>query len=198
MEGGAVVGTRNASNTGERIARKISQMLASMKLSTISGLALGIDAAAHAGALEADGVTIAILAHGLDTIAPRSNRKLAEQLLERGALVSEHPPGVPPRPPEFVKRNRIQSGMALFSIVVESGEVGGSMHQARFTKDQGRPLFAVLPTNWQGGRSDFNRSGGERLVREFGATPLETAQDFELRLNQMLSRPPQLDLKFST
>jgi DNA processing protein len=141
VDGGAVVGTRNASATGQRVARRIAETLTFFDLSTISGLALGIDAAAHAGALDAKGKTVAVLAHGLDTVAPKSNQKLAERILTSGgALISEHPPGVPPRPPEFVRRNRIQSGMAMFSVVVESGEVGGSMHQARFTKEQGRHI----------------------------------------------------------
>lgn len=168
--GCAVVGTREASELGLRIARKISMALANAGLSTISGLARGIDASAHEGALEARGITVAVLAHGLDTVAPTSHRKLAERIVETGgALISEHEPGVPPRPPEFVRRNRLQSGMALCSIMVESGEVGGSIHQAKFTRDQGRPLVAILPTIEGTQFGDFRRAGGERIAREYGA-----------------------------
>ena len=171
--GCAVVGTREASSYGLKIAHKISSMCADRHFNVISGLALGIDTAAHEGALSNNGVTLAIMAHGLDVIAPSSNKKLAERIIETGgALLSEHEPGVPPRPPEFVRRNRIQSGIAVCSIIVESGEKGGSIHQARFTHAQGRPVLAVLP---EGGPPDFRSDGGRLLVREYGARPMHSS-----------------------
>jgi DNA processing protein len=185
--GCAVVGTRKATETGLKIARRIASVLAEHGLSTVSGLALGIDAAAHSGAVEKHGVTIAILAHGLDMVAPTSNKKLAEQLLEcGGALVSEHEPGVPPRPAEFVRRNRIQSGMSLCSIIVESGKEGGSIHQARFTKEQGRPILAVLPDLEKCTSKEFNYEGGKYLVATMGARPLRTAEDLEEQIDMFM------------
>ena len=184
--GCAVVGTRNASDIGLKIAHRIAGVLAKRQLSTISGLALGIDAAAHAGALDEHGITVTILAHGLDTVAPSSNRKLADRILELGgAWVSEHEPGVPPRPAEFVRRNRLQSGMALCSIIVESGAIGGSIHQARFTKEQGRPVLAVLPDLEKCPAGNFNTEGGKYLVQNIGAIPLRSTDELSDYLTQL-------------
>ena len=192
--GCAVVGTRKASELGLKLARRIAKVLAGKGFSTISGLALGIDAAAHAGAVDAMGVTVAVLAHGLDTVAPSSNRKLADKILESGgALVSEHEPGVPPRPAEFVRRNRIQSGMALCSIIVESAKEGGSIHQARFTKEQGRPILAVLPELQNSATNGFNSEGGEYLVHDLGAIPLRTAEQLEQFVNRFIDNERKSD-----
>ncbi len=189
--GCAVVGTRNASDAGLRIANRIAGLLARHHLMTISGLALGIDTAAHSGALEHNGITVAVLAHGLDTVAPASNRKLADQILANdGALISEHEPGVPPRPPEFVRRNRIQSGLALCSIIVESGKLGGAIHQARFTREQGRALFAVLP-EFNGTGRDFNSEGGKFLVESLHAIPLRNSTDLEKYLDNLVRSAAQ-------
>jgi DNA processing protein len=167
--GAAVVGTRKCSELGRKWAFKIGEVLAENGYVTTSGLAIGIDASAHQGALNGNGPTVAVLAHGLDTIAPKTNAHIADDILASGGcLVSEHAPKVPPRPPEFVKRNRIQSGLSLCSIVVESGEKGGAMHQAKFTVEQGRKLFAVMPEK---GRQ-FNYGGANLLMEKFGATPL--------------------------
>lgn len=171
----AVVGTREASELGRVWAHKIAKLLAENQVSTVSGLALGIDTAAHHGALEGHGITVAVMAHGLDTIAPASNRDLAASILESGGvLISEHPPGVPPRPPEFVRRNRIQSGMSVASIVVESGEIGGAIHQAKFTYDQGRLLYAALPPEELRRQYDFKASGAGVLMARFGAKAIES------------------------
>jgi DNA processing protein len=172
----AVVGTRQASESGRRAARVIAAYLAKRRISVVSGLALGIDAAAHTGALEGGGITVAILAHGLDTIAPTTNKPIAEQLLANGgALVSEHQPGVPPRPAEFARRNRIQSGMSMCSIVVESGATGGAIIQANFTREQGRPLLTVKSR--QGEKSDLNEEGARVLVEKFGALAITGTSD---------------------
>lgn len=176
----AVVGTRHASDVGLEIARRISKALASKNVSVVSGLALGIDTAAHKGALEATGTTVAVLAHGLDIVAPASNQKLAEQILEcRGALISEHEPGVPPRPAEFVRRNRIQSGMSLCSVIVESGAAGGAIHQARFTHEQGRLVVVAFP-DFDGRPSmGFNYEGARFLRSELDAIPIAKAEELD-------------------
>lgn len=187
--GCAVVGTRQASDFGLKIAYRISLLLCKRGLSVVSGLALGIDTAAHEGALSGDGVTIAIMAHGLDTVAPASNRKLAARILEQGgALISEHEPGVPARPAEFVRRNRIQSGMSLCSIIVESGQVGGSMHQARFTLSQGKPVLAILPENADGALRDFNHDGGELLVKEYGAARVRNTDELMKQIDVIVQK----------
>lgn len=177
-DGFAVVGTREASEAGLEIARRVAKYLVSRNVSVVSGLALGIDSAAHKGAIEAFGITIAVLAHGLDKVAPTSNRRLADQIVELGgALLSEHEPGVPPRPAEFVRRNRIQSGMSLCSVIVESGAVGGAIHQARFTRDQGR-LVVVANPNFDGRPTKgFNYEGAFTLIREMNAIPLVKAEE---------------------
>lgn len=189
--GCAVVGTRQASDFGLKIAFRISSLLCKRDLAVVSGLALGIDTAAHEGALSVDGVTIAIMAHGLDTVAPTSNRKLAARILEQGgALISEHEPGVPARPAEFVRRNRIQSGMSLCSIIVESGQVGGSMHQARFTLSQGKPVLAILPENENGALRDFNHDGGRLLVGEYGAVPVRNTDELMKQIDVIAQETP--------
>lgn len=178
----AVVGTRQASERGKQAASTIAQSLAKNKYGVVSGLALGIDAAAHAGALAAHGVTIAVMAHGLDTVAPTSHRKLAKEIIETGgALISEHPPGVPPRPAEFVRRNRIQSGMSLGSIIVESGEVGGAIHQANFTRMQGRLLWVVYPRETKEVEG-FNYSGARYLMEKNSAHAISGTRDLLLEL----------------
>jgi DNA processing protein len=122
------------------------------------------------------------MAHGLDIVAPTSNRKLAERILDAGgALVSEHHHGVPPRPAEFVRRNRIQSGISLGSVIIESGIAGGSMHQARFTKTQGRHLMTVLASS-DASRGDLREDGANELISTLGATPLRSLGDLKREL----------------
>ncbi len=173
----AIVGTRKASEPGLKIAGKVAQELAINNFTIVSGLALGIDTAAHRGALRDSGKTIAILAHGLHTIAPSSNKKLAEEILEKGgALVSEHPPGTPARPPEFVRRNRIQSGMSEFSVIVETGEVGGTIYQAQFTREQGKTPYVIIPPDeiiYNG----FNSTGGIMIATKMGGVKISSVKE---------------------
>lgn len=176
----AVVGTRKTSDAGVSAAHLIAEYVARSGCSVVSGLALGIDTAAHNGALSVGGVTLAVMAHGLDTVAPSSNRYLAERIISSGgALVSEHPPGIPPRPPEFARRNRIQSGLSEASIIVESGAKGGSIIQAKFTHDQGRTLCVVLSND-----PDHNREGAHKLIREYGAKPIRRPSEIAELLNE--------------
>jgi len=183
----AIVGTREASEDGRRAAREIAKVLAADKFVVVSGLALGIDAAAHEGALEAGGApTVAILAHGLHMVTPTRNAKLAQSILASGgALVSEHPPGVPPRPPEFVRRNRIQSGMSHCSIVVESGTTGGAIHQARFTVEQGRELFVVVSERAE---TSLNMEGARHLQDVMKAKALSGTREARLAVREVAQR----------
>ncbi|WP_438026357.1 DNA-processing protein DprA [Sorangium sp. So ce233] len=189
----AVVGTRKASASGLRAAQTIAEFLVRRGVVVVSGLALGIDAAAHTGALAGAGKTVAVLAHGLHMVAPVTNRDIAARLLETGgALVSEHPPDVPPRPAEFVRRNRMQSGMSLASIIVESGVEGGAMHQAQFTVDQGRALLVVLSS---APSSDLREDGARALIERLKARPIRGTAELGAMLPDLLRgspmRPPQ-------
>ena len=191
----AVVGTRSASPLGASWARQIARALAEHEISVVSGLALGIDEAAHAGALEGGGPTVAILAHGLDVITPTPNVPLANEIIEAGgAVVSEHPPGVPPRRSEYVRRNRLQSGMSVCSMVIESGREGGAIHQARFTRSQGRELFTVVPAPGTPGSGAFNAEGSQFLTAEMGARAITKRADLQVLFDTEFFKSQQLRL----
>jgi len=139
----AVVGSRRPTPAGRRIGREFAAALARAGLVITSGMACGIDAAGHEGALEADGATIAVLGCGLAHRYPRENAGLAERIVRRGALVSEFPPWVAPRRQNFPRRNRVISGLSLGTLVVEAAAGSGSLITANFAADQGREVFAV-------------------------------------------------------
>ncbi|MGE5577759.1 MAG: DNA-processing protein DprA [Syntrophothermus sp.] len=139
----AVVGTRLASGAGRYLTEELVKPLACGGLTIVSGLARGIDTAAHTAALAAGGRTIGVLACGVDQIYPRENCALARRIVENGALVSEFPPGTLPLPGNFPARNRIISGLALGTLVVEAPEASGALITAGFAVDQGRDVFAV-------------------------------------------------------
>jgi DNA processing protein len=139
----AVVGARRASAYGRRIAEELGRGLAQAGLTVVSGLAAGIDAAAHQGALAGGGRTVAVLATGVDRVYPPWHRELAEQVAASGALVSEFACGTPPLQFHFPRRNRIISGLALGTVVVEAAERSGSLITARYALEQGRDVFAV-------------------------------------------------------
>jgi len=192
MTGCAVVGTREASRLGLNWARQIAEIVASKQMTVVSGLALGIDAAAHEGCLKAGGVTIAVLAHGLDRVTPHSNRQLAERILEHeGCLIAEHAPGVPPVRQEYVRRNRIQSGMSACSIMVESAEEGGAIHQGNFATRQGRPLYCVTPPTSTYGADEFKYGGAERLSKEAKARPISNRVDLLAALDGLDTVAPE-------
>ncbi len=116
-------------------------------------------------------------------MAPKSNEKLAEQILQaNGALISEYEPGTVPRPPQFVSRNRLQSGLGRGSVMVESGFSGGSIHQGRLTTEQKRLLFVVSPSPDLPGSSEFKREGGDRLAAEFNAIRVKGLSDILERI----------------
>lgn len=143
----AVIGTREPTKHGVMIAERISQFLVDNDWSVVSGLALGLDAVAHQAALKADGHTVAVMAHGLHTVAPSKHKALAQEILDKGgALVSEYRFGVDPRPEFFVKRDRIQAGLAQGVVMVQSDVKGGSLHASRAALDYGRWLAVPEPT----------------------------------------------------
>ncbi len=143
QHGLAVVGSRRPSAYGLQVARRLARDLAERGLVIVSGLARGIDSAAHHGALEAKGKTIAIQGRGMGAIYPAENKRLAEKIAESGALISEFPLGKGPTPENFPIRNRIISGMSLGVLVVEASEYSGSLITARLAAEQNREVFAV-------------------------------------------------------
>ena len=169
-----VVGTRKATPGGVKFAREIGLELASAGITVVSGLALGIDAAAHSGAMDAEGGrTWAVLGTGADVCYPARNQKIYDRLLkdERGVIVSEYPPGTQPVPYHFPIRNRVISGLTLGVIVVEAPERSGALITARLAVEQGREVFAVP----QPARSVFG-AGANRLIQE-GAHLVERVED---------------------
>ncbi|MEM9429949.1 MAG: DNA-processing protein DprA [Pseudomonadota bacterium] len=170
MEGGvALVGARNASALGIRMAESLARGLAAAPLTVISGLARGIDAAAHTASL--DGGTVAVLAGGVDVIYPREHADLAAKIQERGALVSEMPIGLVAQARHFPRRNRIISGLADAVVVVEGATRSGSLLTARSALDQGREVLAV-----PGHPFDARAAGCNMLIRD-GATLVRSAAD---------------------
>jgi DNA processing protein len=139
----AMVGTRRPSAYGSSVAHRLAHDLAQRQLVLVSGLARGIDSAAHRGALEAKGKTVAVLGSGLDVVYPSENRRLAEQITHSGAVISEFPLGTGPTPENFPIRNRIISGLSLGVVVVEGAEYSGSLITARLAVEQNREVFAV-------------------------------------------------------
>lgn len=167
----AVVGSRNPTRGGRENATEFARELAGQGLGITSGLATGIDAAAHEGALGADGITLAVVATGLDRVYPASNRELAHRIADNGLLVSEFPPGTEPRAGHFPSRNRIISGLSLGVLVAEATEKSGSLITARLATEQGREVFAI-----PGSIHNPLARGCHRLIRQ-GAKLVEQASD---------------------
>lgn len=160
----AVVGTRAPSKEARFITLQLALQLARGGRAVVSGLALGIDAAAHSGALAADGLTVAVLGSGICKIYPDANRQLAERIRARGALLSETHPFWSANAQRLVARNRIISGLSQAVIVVESDADGGAMYAAQFAREQGKPVFTFdLPA---GGNQQLIAGGADVLRRD--------------------------------
>jgi len=177
----AVVGSRHPTTGGADNAYHFARHLAGRGLCIGSGLALGIDAEAHKGALAADGLTVAVTATGLDRVYPPRNRDLAHHISEQGALVSELPVGTPPRAEHFPRRNRIISGLSVGTLVVEASTRSGSLITARLAAEQGREVFAI-----PGSIHNPLARGCHRLIRE-GAKLVEQADDILEELSGYLA-----------
>jgi DNA processing protein len=192
----AIVGTRKATLQGRLIAKEMAKKLSEQGLVIVSGLAMGIDTAAHEGGLAGNGRTIAVLARGLDEIYPRQNENLANKILEKGgAIISEYQIGIPPYPNQFLERNRIISGLCIATIIVEAPQESGSLVTARLSAEQGREIFVV-----PGPIDHPNYRGSHKLIRD-GARLVgsveDILEDLSETLNLQLSLPNQTPkLKF--
>ena len=167
----AIVGARSASAQGFATARDFARTFSRAGLVITSGMADGIDGAAHAGALDAGGTTVAVVGTGPDLVYPRKHRELAANIIQHGAIISEYPPGVEARPHHFPRRNRLIAGLALGTLVVEAGLQSGSLITARLAAEAGREVFA-LP----GSIHNPLARGCHRLIRD-GARLVETAAE---------------------
>jgi len=177
-----VVGSRRCSTYGQNAATMLARDLAERGITVVSGFARGIDAAAHRGALEAGGRTVAVLGTGIDEVYPRDHKKLAAEILDRGgALVSQFPLGTPPVSENFPYRNRIISGLSLGVVVVEAAENSGSLITARLAMEQNREVFAV-----PGNITSRNSFGTNYLIKGAGAKLVQQWQDIAAEL------PPQI------
>jgi DNA processing protein len=166
-----VVGSRNATSYGLKAAQDIGYGLAKRGVGVVSGLARGIDSAAHTGCLRADGFTVAVLGTGIDLVYPSSNKNLMEQIVATGAVISEFPIGARPEPKNFPIRNRIISGVSRGVVVVEATQKSGSLITARFALDQNREVFGV-----PGSIHSFKSVGTHLLIKQ-GAKLVENADD---------------------
>jgi DNA processing protein len=182
-----IVGTRHGTQYGLRQAERLAGGLARAGLTVISGLARGIDAAAHRGAMAAGGRTIAVLASGVLNVYPPEHDKLAEEVAAHGALVSESPPGAEPLAGMFPQRNRLISGLSLGVVVVEAPERSGALITARHAMEQGREVFAVP------GNVDSRASRGCHLLIRDGARLVESVDDVLEELGPLVEAAPRED-----
>jgi DNA processing protein len=180
-----MVGARNASSLGMRMARRLGQGLSEAGFTVVSGLARGIDTAAHEAALDGEGRTLAVMAGGIDVIYPAENDGLARAIDERGCRISEHPPGLEPQARHFPLRNRIVAGLSRAVIVVEAAAKSGSLITARAALDYGREVMAV-----PGHPFDARASGCNMLIRD-GAVLVRSAQDVQEALGAPVARQPE-------
>ena len=187
----AIVGSRSASVQGEKNAEAFAQTLCESGLCIVSGLALGIDGAAHRGALKANGATIAVVGTGLDIVYPAKHRDLAHQIVESGLIISEFALGTPSKPQNFPKRNRIISGLSLGCLVVEANLQSGSQITARLAAEQGREVFAI-----PGSIHSPMSKGCHQLIKQ-GAKLVDSIEDIlsELRIDNTL---PETELAIAT
>jgi DNA processing protein len=167
----AVVGARACSSYGRSVARSLGRELAAASLVVVSGMARGIDGEAHRGALDADGVTVAVLGCGIERDYPAAHAELARRICKRGLVVSEYEPGVEPAPWRFPARNRIIAGLCRATVVVEARERSGALITADFALEEGRDVLAVP------GEITNSLSGGTNALLKLGAAPVTSAAD---------------------
>jgi DNA processing protein len=167
----AVVGTRRITSYGKQVAGDLATYLGSHKVTVVSGLARGVDALAHTWALKAGGRTLAVLGSGIDIIYPPEHARLAEEIIQQGAVITDYPPGTQPDAVNFPPRNRIISGLSLATVVVEAGETSGALITASFAAEQGREVLAVP------GHILAPQSRGTNLLIQNGARPLLRMSD---------------------
>lgn len=189
----AIVGSRLSSVYGEEVARRFASKLAGWGLTVVSGLARGIDSAAHRGALEIKGRTVAVLGSGIDVVYPKENKALFDEVAERGALVSEFPLAMPPLKQNFPRRNRIISGLSLGVLVVEAHEKSGSLITVRSAIEQGREVYAVP------GKLNAPMSRGTNQLLKDGAKlalePEDILSDLEPQLKGLVKEAGAFDNK---
>ena len=179
----AVVGSRRMTEYGRLVTTRLAGALAEAGVVVISGLALGTDVTAHKAALRAGGTTIAVLATGLDNITPRSNYDTALQIIQKGTIISEQPPGQAVHLGLFVTRNRIISGLADIVLIPEAGLKSGSLHTARFALEQGKTVMAV-----PGNITSAGSEGCNNLIKS-GAIPVTSPEDIFFALKLRPGRP---------
>lgn len=183
----AVVGSRNATEYGISTTRRLCKDLALLKMTIVSGMAIGIDSAAHQGALMGKGNTIAVLGSGLEIVYPAENRKLFHRIAENGAVISEFPLLTEPEPHNFPIRNRIISGISLGTVVVEATKRSGSLITARLAAEQNREVFAI-----PGSIHSFKSTGTHTLIKQ-GAKLVEHAQDIMEEILYIIGGPHETD-----
>jgi len=187
----SIVGTRRMTGYGRQVTEELAALLANHGVTVISGLARGVDASAHQAALKNGGRTVAVLGSGVDRIYPPEHRKLAEDIAQNGAVISDYPPGTPPESNNFPPRNRIISGLSRVVVVIEAGITSGALITSTFAADQGRDVFA-LP-----GSIYANQSKGTNKLIQQGARPLLDVSDVldSLNIEQVQEyRQARLDL----
>ena len=182
----ALVGCRAPTPYGERVAWLLSEELAKMGVTTVSGLARGIDTVVHEATLKAGGKTIAVLGTGMDLIYPSENKNLAAKISQQGVVVTEFPPGTLPLPHNFPQRNRIISGLSLGTVVIEAAEKSGALITARLAAEQGREVFAV-----PGPITSPVSRGPNRLIRD-GAKLAQRAEDILEEIPRLAGRLPEM------
>jgi DNA processing protein len=183
----AIVGTRRASTYGKEVAERLAGELAQRGVTVVSGMAEGIDTAAHKGAIKAGGRTIAVLGCGVDVVYPAANKRLMQDIISHGCAISEFPMSCPARAGNFPRRNRIMSGLTLGTVVVEGDSHSGALITARCAAEQGREIFAVP------GNVNWHRTDGPHALIKDGAKLTETANDIIEEIERHLEVEPHVE-----
>ncbi|MDP1689360.1 MAG: DNA-processing protein DprA [bacterium] len=192
----AIVGTRKATHDGIELAKKVAKALAEKGFIIVSGLAMGIDTAAHNGALAGKGITLAVLANGIDTIYPAQNQNLANKILEYGgAILSEYEPGTSAMPYRFLERNRIVAGLCVATIVIEAPKKSGAIVTARLAAESGREIFVFpgLAGNPQYAGSHALIRDGARLVNSID----DILEDLSFNTTNVMQRSETININES-